>query len=282
MTEGPTPRPNLLTVMVFKENFSARTFKIPFRWITRLGALLGIICALAGVSTFFTVKYFLTYKKGDPSQFQNLEQEYHALKSKLTEIQGNEPSAEVLSSRTLVMPSSEERDQIARREAEADKAAAAAHPLPLPVHEKVFSGLTNLFSPPSPETQLDSPDPRKLPFQLNALKMDWQANTLNVRFVLQYTKTDGGHQQGRVLMFARGPGLLMAYPPESLHPANSAHLISPTEGEIFSVSRFREVKASFGPLSAPNGLNELEVLIFEKGGHHLLTYQRLAIPQEKK
>ena len=104
----------------------------------------------------------------------------------------------------------------------------------------------------------------------------WQENTLLVQFALQVRPGVGGHQHGRIFVFARGPDSLHAYPARALSGSTGPTLIAPEQGEGFSVSRYRAVQAEFH-VPAPETLSEAEILIIDRQDHPML-YSRLKIP----
>ncbi len=125
------------------------------------------------------------------------------------------------------------------------------------------------------DAHLGTPPPlSELPFTVQAPKLTWKSNTLQVRFALQYIKGDQESQQGRIIILARSPESLHAYPNGILNLPGKTTLISPENGEFFSVSRFREVKAFFGPLNAQETISSVEVYIFDSAGK-ILVYQAL-------
>jgi hypothetical protein len=107
-----------------------------------------------------------------------------------------------------------------------------------------------------------------------APRVTWRGKTLRVDFNLQYTHANKGSQQGKILILARGPETLLAYPDSAFAPVGSPSLVLPDHGEYFSVSRFREVNAEFGPLRSTNVIQEVEILLFNKEGK-LIVYQRV-------
>jgi len=74
-----------LTVLVFKDNSTARTFRVPISWISRLGLFTGIIAAVAILGIFLSLKYYVTarmaLKTADPTYVQDLEQEVASLRA---------------------------------------------------------------------------------------------------------------------------------------------------------------------------------------------------------
>ena len=255
MSEGSIPRPEEVTLLVFKDNFAARTFRIPLKWITRLGTLLILALSFILFSSYFTLQYFLIHKKGSVRQVQELEKELNLLKVQLmTPERPLEPQ---------------------------EKNAVTLTPgiVPASSIQETPPTLSNLFTLTPLPLQLVPPEPKTLPLSVKDLKANWEKNTLNVGFTLQYTQNDLGNQQGRILIFARGPGVLMTYPRDSLNPGDASYFLAPKKGELFSVSRFRDVKASFGP-ALQNTFKEVEILIFDKTGVKLLAYQTIKIPSQ--
>ena len=122
------------------------------------------------------------------------------------------------------------------------------------------------------------PPPSDLPFIVQTPKVTWKGQTLLVRFALQYVKDDQGTQQGKIVILARSPNSIHAYPDDLLNLPGKSTLISPERGEFFSVSRFREVRADFGPLSAGETISLIEILIFDTLGK-TLTYQTITPPE---
>jgi hypothetical protein len=102
-----------------------------------------------------------------------------------------------------------------------------------------------------------------LKIALTAPQVQLRGSRLQVKFAIQYTAEDGKNQQGRIILLARGPSGLMAYPEGVLNDIRSATLIAPERGEFFSVGRYREVMTEFElPASKAAQWKEIEVLIF--------------------
>jgi hypothetical protein len=116
----------------------------------------------------------------------------------------------------------------------------------------------------------------KLPITVSPARTSWSSSgrTFKVDFEIQYVGTDHGSQQGRIIVLARGPNALFAYPQGVLSRAGTESLISPKQGEYFSVSRFREVKAEFTDVKGSGAIQDVEILIMSLEGQ-LLFYQKL-------
>lgn len=247
MSQGSAEISDKITLLVFKDNYAARTFQIPLSWISRFGLALGAVLALSLVSTFTAFKYYRVAVKTNPIRVQDLEQEINDLRANLKNLE-SKPTSTPSNTKTIS-----------------------------PVDGKsipIFSSF-----PLSIQTQI--PDASTLPFKIQSIETLWMGKTLRVKFSLNYTKGDEGTQEGKVLILARGPESLLAYPAGSFNRVGSESLFNPEQGESFSVSRFREVKADFGPMHSTDSIQEVEIFIFTHQSQ-LLSYQKIPLPPQKK
>lgn len=124
--------------------------------------------------------------------------------------------------------------------------------------------------------QIKQADTSKLPFKVENWAISADKTQINVRFNLLYTLTDGGHQQGRIVIVARGPGILLAHPYAVIQESSAGFLINPEAGEFFSVGKFREVRAEFpipdSSLLSSRRIQEIQAFLFSQKGE--LLYQR--------
>lgn len=269
---GPSPRGtsdvNDVTVLVFKDNFSSRTFRIPLSWISRFGFALGACAAASLILLFLTVKYYRMARNSNPVRVMELEGELDELRASYKSVEAK-ASAASLAAATKPAP------------APADKPAGAASPVPVPTVTVTATATPSAANPVTPTRATlfsavplsklaKMPDPATLPFKLVQSKVVWRKNTLSVQFAIQYTSEDGGNQQGRIVILARGARTLMTYPEKVMNVAGADSLLQPDQGEYFSVSRFREVKADFGPVPTDT-LKTAEVLIFNTQGDLLVA-----------
>lgn len=273
-----------LTVLVFKENLASRAFKVPLSWITKLGFVLGICALLTVFMALLTAKYYRSSRLGSPVRVQELE-------NSLAEARATNDSLEtkvkeLTASRITTAP------PVAITPAPETSQAVASAPLPIPTVTVTMTATpttaapagTQNFSKPLLFSALPAssnslpPAASTLSFKLDAPRAFWQGNTLIVRSNLRYTREDNGSQQGRIVILARGAETILAYPDGVLNPMGAESLLEPKEGEYFSVSRFREVKAEFGPFKNRNSVKEAQVLIFNTTGQVLL--EEKLIPQK--
>lgn len=237
MNQASNEPSDKVTVLVFKDNYAARTFQIPLVWISRLGILLGLIIGLTITSVVIALKYYRIAVASNPARVLDLEQE-------LIDLKTNIKSSETTHPNTAANP--------------AAQTASSRFPL---------------FAPGFGTTL---PDPATLPISLQETKISWRGGFLKLRFAIEYRKEDGGSQQGRILILARGPSTLTTYPAGALNSVTAGYLLSPEKGEEFNVSRFREVKASLGPVASQKDLKEIEIFILNQENQPLI-YQSLPV-----
>jgi hypothetical protein len=123
------------------------------------------------------------------------------------------------------------------------------------------------------------PTPAQLKISITPATTQLKGSRLSVKFAIQYTAEDGKNQQGRIVLLARGPSGVLAYPEGVLNGMESSTLISPERGEFFSVSRYREVATQFElPASKTSSWKEIEVMIFQPN-EKILVHQKIDLAQ---
>jgi hypothetical protein len=202
-----------LTILVFKDNRTARTFQVPLKWINRIGLIFTLICVFTVGATLLAGKFYYTARSGNPAKINDLEREIDELHTQL----------QTTETKTAPQPS-----------------PVAANNMTVQV-----------------------PDPATLPFKIEQISTNWLGATLKIHFAIQYSKPDGGSQQGRVVIIARGPDGVFVYPSGALNVAPTTITVSPEQGEYFSVSRFREVNAEFRT-STPSAITDAEIMLFDE------------------
>ena len=138
------------------------------------------------------------------------------------------------------------------------------------------SSSTWITAPFLPKTTTFFTPPSESPITSSPPKFTWVGKTLKVDFNLQYVANEGGPQQGRIIILARGPSAIFAHPSDALNLPGLDTFITPTKGEYFSVSRFREVNVEFPVNKADNLVSTLEVIILNTDGK-VLIYQTYPI-----
>ena len=251
-----SPEPNQLTFLVFKDGLVSRTFQISKTWIARFGIALGISALITLGSAFTALKFYRSALSTGPSRSNE-------------NSQPSSPKEGELQKELAELKSANQNLQAQLKTGATVPVAASVVPVSAPMISTT-NPFSNLFSalPQGPSAAV--PDRASLPFTLDLAKVTWSGNTLKVGFAIQYIRDDGGNQQGHIIILARGPETLLAYPDGVLNPVGSETLIRPESGEYFSVSRFREVKAEFTP-RAQSQITEVEVLLVDQTKQLLIS-----------
>jgi len=256
--------PDQLTVLVFKDNFTARTFRIPVKWVNQFGWLLAVSFLTAFLCIGIAVQ--VSVSRATRSHFQSSNQDpqaqlrIHDLETQLKDAQDR---IQTLSISNTAAPPAENSD--------APVIDPALLSVSSPISSKPF-----LFRALPDQIQ---PAPTEVPITLGAPSARWNGRTLAVRFNLQYVSKNPGGQQGRIVILARGPGMVLAHPSQVFQEVGKDVLINPNKGEFFSVSRYRETKADFGPILTHEDIKEVEVLVLSSTGQ-MLIHEKI-IPGQK-
>ncbi|MBN23195.1 MAG: hypothetical protein CL678_18055 [Bdellovibrionaceae bacterium] len=244
--QSKTQNSDQLTLMVFQGNLASKSFTIPLRWISQAGWMIGLAIFAVIVSTFFALKYYRVALQSTPEHTLELEK-------KLSEIKTiNETLQAKLSHKESLMSSPPSTDV---------KETVTLSPSGTRKEDFLFHGL--------PETvKLENASLSKI--KLTQPTFKWKNGKVQVKFFIKYTAKDGGSQAGRIILIARGNEQLFVYPSSAMNPPSSQTLLSPLEGESFSLRRVREVKALFGPIQQRNDIRHLDILIFDSKGNLLI------------
>lgn len=259
MSEPRAQSSDRITLLVFKDNLASRTFQVPLGWISRLGALATLLAVIFLTTLFLSVKYYRASRLGDPSRVRELENDLADLRTAHGQLQ----------ERLAKAPTAP-----AQEESQESPLAPGEEPAPLISFSK--ARLFTAVAPPAAGAPENLVSETELPFALKDARVQWQGNTLRASYNIQFTRASGGSQQGRIVMLARGPGAIYAYPPQVLQPAGAETLIAPLRGEYFSVSRFRAVRADFGPIADRASVREVEILLFDTDAK-LIAHRRLPV-----
>jgi len=267
MNPGNTEISDKVTVLVFKDNYSARTFQVPLRWISKFGLFLSILIGVTAISAFLAIKYYRIASRSDPTHVQELEQELTDLRINLKNLESKavETTQHVTTSNNAASQSVGPNSTANSENPDRKKSAPS----------QISSNQLPVFTAFSSSVQTQIPDPSSIPISILSPKLKWRGSTLRVQFALQYSRSDGSNQEGKILILARGPESLLSYPSGTVNKVGTENLLSPEKGEPFSVSRYREVKANFGPVRFRSDIQEIEILLFNKEGQ-ILAYQKVA------
>lgn len=270
------PSQHPVTVLVFKDHLVARTFRVSLGWITRLGVLLSLIVAISLLSFFFALKYYNAARSADPIRVRALEQQL----SELQDAQKEAQKAAAVTAMTVPSP-------VATTVPVTSGPNATAQPIPTvtvtvaptasaplvtaPLVTVPLTGNGYLFTALAPTTA----KAEKSAIGVVQPRLSWSGHTLRVHFNIQYLSDDKASQQGRILMIARGPDMVLGYPTGVFRAATTPTLLSPESGEYFSVSRIRETKAEFN--AGNSELKEVEIILLSLDGR-ILVHERLEAP----
>lgn len=221
-----------LTLVVFKDHLSSRTLTVRLSWLRGFAlALLSVIGLAIIAGALFLNAYRKTIASGPLG----------------TSLKAEEVEKELAETKSAY----ESLKQQALNSASGGSTSLA--------------GSMNTFTALPPDSILESiPAPETLPFRLEKLTAQWKGNTLQIRSAIEYAREDGGNQQGHFVIIARGPQALLAYPEGVFGPAGTPVLVKPDSGEYFSVSRYREIKADFGPFARHDDVQSIEIFIFDQ------------------
>lgn len=263
------PSHDRITLLLFKDNHAARSFQISLGWLSRLGLIAGTLLTITLISLGFTLKYYYIASQADLSRVHSLEHQLEDLKAAQSSNEnkstpGNDPTT-FLKSVTSDSTESETGTSPLPFLKENPSKPSSAPSTPAGTSGFLFGSLL-------PSQSLPAKDPSQIPINLEAIKTSWEGTTLKINFSIHYAWDDKGSQQGTIILLAHGPRNLIGHPAEIFGDTQSPTLILPDKGEHFSVSRFREVQAQFGPVSTPSALRKIEILIFTEEGQ-LLVHQ---------
>lgn len=277
MHAGPSDVSDQVTVLVFKDNHASRTFHVPLKWISSLGVILGAAVGVSLLTSYLAFKYYRTARSADPTRVLDLEQELGQLKESYRALEAKAASGAQTTATAVTQPMA--------------PSSPASSPVSAVAQSGAPSGTNSAFSfftalPPPEGQAVAVPDPASLSFNVSAQRAFWRGDDLNVHFNILYTRGDGASQQGRIVILARGSGLVLAYPDGVLNRAGAGSLIEPDKGEYFSVSRFRRVEARFSNIRSRSMVQDVELLILNQEGQLLyserLTPEKPGTPAPKR
>ena len=225
-----------VTVVLFKDNLTSRTLRIPLSWFHHFGLIAGSALAIAAISTIAAVGFYWKSHQLSPARVQDLERQIETLENKLTLAEKAADQKSNPGVNGVTPPANSNVDSVTTDPANGLQAASVNLP------NGVFFGML----PPFASDPM--PPPANLHFKLSPMQLKWEGRNLRVRFNIQYVADDGGNQQGRIFVIARGPSALFAYPSGVFDSQAERTWLEPSKGEFFSVSRFREVDARLGPV----------------------------------
>ena len=272
MPDQRTAATDKVTVMVFKDNYAARTFQVPLSWISRLGLILGALGLITFYSVFLSVKYYRVSRAADPTRLHDLELEIERLRVsyQLALDSANNagkniappPSVAVADNTGAKTTSQGMTAEVPGKSANKDSA-----PISEPDDSDVSTPVTPIRIPKvvaaAKPTTPALPDRASLSIVISTPIVSWKNETLHVDFNIQYISADGRNQQGHIVVVAAGPDRMLSYPSGVVNPPGSEEMLAPERGEYFSVSHFREVNAELSGIRSPDSIKNVEIRIYD-------------------
>jgi hypothetical protein len=250
-TNAPQPATDAIHFLVFRDHLPSKAFAISSRWIDRLGWGVGILTLVTVASLLYAARSYRLTRDVDPSHLRDLESQIATLQASL-EAAKNASVAPIAPPPPAVPPPATDA-----------AAPVASAPITPAIPATSLADFAQMPTRPAAE----------LAFSLASKSLKWRGSTLNLKFKIEYTRGDGGNQQGRIVLVARGPRQISGYP-RTLFETDKPIQILASRGEYFSVSRSRPVNADFGPFTARNEIDYVDVLIFDLQDQ-LLFFERM-------
>lgn len=225
------------------------------KWLLNLSIALGAIIIGCVILFVFSLRLYRQALKSDPGKAIELERELTELRLVLQNQKSETTTAAQNTAAQAPQPS-----------------APVAAQVPPPIAQIPMSskedGLPMRFLPASiRQAGLST----QVPINLTEMRARWTGGkNLRIQFNIQYVKGDGGNQQGRILIIARGQSQVFVYPEGSINGESNGSVISEESGEHFSVSRFRGVLAQFGPFSSSKDIVYVDIFILTDSGEMLI------------
>lgn len=286
--QAPKSLRKAIHVLVFQDGLASRNFEVPLAWISRLGWYIGGSLLVTILSVATTIHYWRLSHRAQPERLRELEQQIRLLGVAKQKAESLMPLAAPLPAPTpvaSVVPSS------ASLPASAPVACPAPSPLavtaPAPCTPTVLTKAPTTGAavvafrsfPTSISGEVPIIARPSVPLEITSPITQWQGRKLRLQFDIRFTGNEGENQQGRIIVLARGPDVLLGYPSGSVRGVDSPYLFDHEKGEFFSVSRFRQTKVDFPAVDST--IQTIEILLFgssNDGTQKLLVREILKVP----
>ncbi len=245
----------LLTVTTSFEGLRPRTFRVPVQWFQRSAIIFTVAIIIALATSALLIRERALVQDASPQKLRELEDEIQALRIALerkgTALPNNVASSAPAGSATSV-------DRLATDEPAAPPLGSVALSGKPGFWNGLADGVTNRSNTAA---TIRTEQPRIV------VRGKYIEFTLNVLF----GNPGEGNQQGRIVALARGEDRVLAHPRGALNIDATRAVVEVDRGEFFSVSRFRVLKATFGPVESPGDLREIQVYFFDLQKNLILT-----------
>lgn len=227
-----------LNLVVYKDEYPPRVFRFPESWLKWIVLLtLGLLTSI-GTLLFFWLNSLRHTAPSDPAVVADL-------RKSLEEV-------------TAAYESLREQNKDESSPQEGAPTAGTTE-----------SGSTGIQGLPIETRML--PTPKNVPIEIQQPALSWQGSYLQVKFNIVYVAEDGGSQQGRIVILAKGQDSLFGYPTGIINPRDPLSVVDTGKGEYFSLSRLRNVSAKLGPIASPKSIQAVQVYLFNRNGAILLS-----------
>jgi hypothetical protein len=258
-----------LEVLVFQDGLASRNFTIPLSWFNRLGWIVGSCLLATCLAAGSALWIWRQSHQAQPERLKELERQIERLEVKLAS--APEPGPTELPTappETVTATAPQPAPTVtvtvtAPAEASKFKPAEALSALNLfqrPAETSPVSGVVGFSAFPATVRGVVPWVARpSVPIEMTQPQIQWQGRKLLVKFDIRFVGPEGKSQQGRIIVVARGPETLIAYPAGALRASGTGSLFDVEQGEYFSVSRFRETRLELPSVDSP--IRTLEVFL---------------------
>jgi hypothetical protein len=241
----------LLTVTTSFEGLRPRSFRVPVQWFQRSAVIFTLAIIVAVSTSALLVRQRAMIQDASPQKLRELEDEIQSLRIAL------ERKGTPVPESTQPKPGTT-TDRLATDEPAPPPPGSVALSGKPGFWNGLADGVTNRSNTPA---TIRTEQPRIV------TRGKYVEFTLNVLF----GKPGEGNQQGRIIALARGEDRLLIHPRGALNIDATRAVVDVDRGEFFSVSRFRVLKATFGPMETPGDLREIQVYFFDLQKNLILT-----------
>ena len=283
---APQPLRTAIRVLVFQDGLSSRNFEIPLAWLSRLGWLIAALFLVTILALSAAFHSWQSSRRAQPERLRELENQLQVVTQAAEDAAAAKSASNsglIPSTCTLPAPAVAASPPSTPAPAPAKAPPAPCTPVaPAPAPASGASAKVVAFSTFTPTIvdEVSAVARPSVPLAIDAPTIRWDGRKLGMKFNLRFTGKEGENQQGHIVVLARGPDTLLAYPSGVIGGIDSRALLDPAQGEFFSVSRFRETRVEFPAVSSK--IVSLEVLLFGTdrldGKRKLLVREVLKVP----
>jgi hypothetical protein len=275
--EAPKSLRTAIQVLVFQDGLASRNFEIPLSWLSRLGWYVGGSFLVTILSVGMTIHFWRQSHRSQPERLRELEQQIRVLGEARLKAEPPAPALPIPAPAASLIPT------VASAAPVVCAPPAPAAPCAPTIITRPDPGTSAIVAfrsfPAAIVGELPLIARPSVPLEVSSPATQWQGRKLKLQFDIRYTGKEGDNQQGRIIVLARGPDVLLGYPSGAIRGIESPHLFDPEKGEFFSVSRFRQTKVEFPAIDS--SIQTVEILLFgpaADGAQKLLLREIVKVP----